>query len=383
MLLLIFGILYTVTERSGYIGGCVFEAIVGQEQVKGTLGAMLSSGAIPHSLLFAGPHGVGKSETALELARLLLCREGPLSGCSTCGPCGRAAKLEHPDLHVLFPFRAKPQKKEDEGKWSDEYAAHRALLSSGPYPPIFYEKNAQIVSGLVDEVRERLFETSFEGGRRICLVFSADHLNAATGNSLLKILEEPPDGVHFILTAERTSSVLPTIVSRSTVLRFRRLTSAEIAGWLVRYDGIPEEQASSSAMRAEGSLKRAREFATEDAADIRGRAFEIYERAALGSADSVIAESAPFLWSRDVLEAEDLVGGFARLTRAVLRQWAGCASDGNVPVGMVEKLAGRTNPNLLERLGESFEEGLDMLGRNVNISLVMTKVLYAIHDTYR
>lgn len=361
----------------------MFESIVGQEHVKGTLGAMLSSGAVPHSLLFAGPHGVGKAETAFELARLLLCREGTMSGCSTCGPCVRAAKLEHPDLHLLFPTRAKPKKKEEESQWYDEITTHRGLLASGPYAPVYYEKSAQIVIGLVDEVRERLLETSFEGGRRICLVLSADRLNQTTGNTLLKILEEPPDGVHFILTAERASSVLPTIVSRSTVLRFRRLTSAEIAGWLVRYDGIPNEQASSSAMRAEGSLKAARGFSTEGASGLRERAFEIYERAALGSADSVIAESSPFLWSRDVLEAEELIGGFARMSRAVLLRRAGCASSGEMGDGIVEKLAGRTNTELLGRLGKSFEEGLDMLGRNVNISLVMTKVLYTIHDTYR
>ncbi len=361
----------------------MFEAIVGQEHVKETLGAMLSSGTLPHSLLFAGPHGVGKGETALELARLLLCREGPMSGCSTCGSCGRAAKLEHPDLHLLFPTRAKPKGKEDEGQWIDENTAHRGLLAVGTYPPVAYEKSAQIVIGLVEEVRERLLETSFEGGRRICVVLSADRLNPTTGNKLLKILEEPPDGVHFILTAERASSMLPTIVSRSTVMRFRRLTAAEIAGWLVQRDGIAEEPAHVAAMRAEGSLKAARGLAAEGVSGIRERAFEIYERAAFGGPDSVIAESAPFLWSRDVLETEELIGGFVRVSRTVLRRIAGCESDGEVRDGTVEKLAGRTNTELLERLGESFEEGLGMLGRNVNISLVMTKVLYAIHDTYR
>lgn len=86
----------------------MFEQIVGQEQAKKTLGAMLETGRIPHALLFAGPWGTGKGEMAFELARMLLCQNGSVSGCSTCAPCMRASRLEHPDLHILFPFRGKP-----------------------------------------------------------------------------------------------------------------------------------------------------------------------------------------------------------------------------------------------------------------------------------
>ena len=140
----------------------MFERIVGQENAGKVLEAMLTSGNVPHTLLFAGPYGVGKGEIAFELARKLLCENGPESECATCSACYRASKLEHPDLHVLFPFRRRPESSENQTLWADELFEHRKQLSQEFYPPIIYEKSRQIVKELVADVRERLLESSFE-----------------------------------------------------------------------------------------------------------------------------------------------------------------------------------------------------------------------------
>lgn len=361
----------------------MFDTIVGQERAKETLGSMIESGRIPHALLFAGPYGVGKGEIARELARMLLCMNGPSSGCAVCNVCRRAARLVHPDLHVLFPFRMRPDKKEQEAQWLDKLQTRRQLIADDLYPTVVYEKGSQIVVGLVDEVRERLLETSFEGGRRVCMILSANRLNQTTGNKLLKVLEEPPPDVHFILTAERVSSVLPTIVSRTTVLRFRRLTVSEIAGYLERDANLTPEERMSCALRAEGSIKTAKALAFERTADLREQAIDMYESVALGSPDSVIAHAAPFLWSKEALEAEELIGGFARCTRAVVECKAGVEGAGNDHADTVRMLAERADLASLGLLSKCLENGIEMLGRNVNISLVMTTLLYTIHDTYR
>ncbi len=170
----------------------MFESVIGQEQAKKTLSSMIESGRIPHTLLFAGPNGVGKGETAFELARMLLCREGVASGCDSCGSCLRAAKLEHPDLHLLFPFRRPPDGSSEYQKWMDSLQEHRELITREKYAPVAYEKSRSIVVDLVNDVYERLMESSFEGGRRVCVILYADMLNVKTANTLLKILEEPP-----------------------------------------------------------------------------------------------------------------------------------------------------------------------------------------------
>ncbi|MFC1692284.1 ATP-binding protein [Candidatus Latescibacterota bacterium] len=360
----------------------MFEGIIGQENAKKVLGSMTASSAIPHALLFTGPYGVGKSETAFELARILLCENGLDSGCMTCSSCRRASKLEHPDLHVLFPYKAQPKKADDYGKWVDGLVEHKKLLANEPYAPVIYEKRRQIVVSLVSEVHQRLFETSLEGGRRVCVILSADKLNDKTANSLLKILEEPPGGVYFILTTERLNSVLPTIVSRASIVRFRRLQVQEIADYLGE-KGVDEQGKRLCAAAADGSLKTAKALAFSDKAEIMSRSSDIYTSVALGDPDEVITHSFPYMWSRDYSEAEELVNGFALTTRSVLEKMIGMNIRENTNADIVESLSRLTDIQALHRLSTTIEEGLGMLGRNVNISLVLTTLLYEINDTYR
>jgi hypothetical protein len=343
---------------------------------------MLESERIPHAILLAGPYGVGKSETALEFARLLLCAKGPLSGCTSCSACHRVVRLEHPDIHVLFPFRSRPDKKEKEAEWLEELQKHRESLKED-YPPIVYEKARVLVVELVNEVYERLLESSFEGGRRVCIVHLAERLNDKTGNMLLKILEEPPEGGFFILTTERISSVLPTIVSRSSVLRFRRLTRKEIEDYLKKYPELSPEQRAACALFGEGSVKTAKAFAFHNRADVRTQSFDMYRAVALGGPEAVIAFAAPFQWSKEILDAEELINGFALYTRSILEVKSGISRDDNGYPGQFRELAEAADIGSLNRLSTGLEHGLEMLGRNVNISMVMTKLLYEIHDTYR
>ena len=356
----------------------MFDTIIGQETAKETIGAMIESGRIPHALLFVGPHGVGKGELALEFARMLLCGKGALSGCSTCSACIKASKLEHPDLHVLFPSVGESSK-----KWLEEYITRRQQLAAEPYAPIVYEKGRQILVGLTREVYEKLQETSFEGGRKVCIVLQADRMNASTANTLLKILEEPPDGVHFILTTERLSSVLPTISSRASVVRFRRLRDKEISDYLEKQYGMDPETGSSYAAMAEGSLKTAKALAFENKAEIRSRAFELYRKVALGKQSEIISQAFPFMWSRDVEEAEELIGGFTHCTRSVMDAKYGQKKRTDAFSDTAAHLSQSTDVRALRDLAVKLEDGLEMLGRNVNISTVMISIVYGIHDAYR
>lgn len=260
---------------------------------------------------------------------------------------------------------------------------HRLLLGSEPYAPIVYEKGRQIVTYLVGEIQERLSESSLEGGRKVCVILSADRLNARTANALLKTLEEPPEGVHFILTSERVSSVLPTIVSRASVLRFRRLRVSEITEWLGRYPELTAEKRLSCAHLGEGSIKAAKAFAFEHREDIRSLSRDLYEKTALGEADTVVTNAASFLGSRDVLDAEELITGFTLLTRSVMECKCGFITEDAGQAEVIQRLADSTNIDALVRLAAQLEKGLEMLNRNVNISMIMTKLLYEIHDTYR
>jgi DNA polymerase III delta' subunit len=372
-----------VPDRAAIGGGSVFEPIVGQERAKETLGSMIVSGHIPHALLFAGPDGIGKGETAREFARMLLCTGERPAECSECPSCRRAKKLIHPDLHVLFPFRARPDRKDGDSKWIDEYRDIRGRIADEWYNDVTFEKNSQIVVGPVEEVRERLLETSFEGGRKVCIIFAADKLNQSSANKLLKILEEPPDDVHFIMTTERVTSVLPTIVSRATVIRFRRLTAAEIAGYMERTAGLSAEESKACALLGEGSIRQAKACAEGSVEKLRSQAFGMYHDAAVGAPDMAVGLAALFLRSRETIEAEELITGFARITRAVVECGAGRNLPGDPREAAVRGLAERSDIARLTRLARRLEDGIEMLGRNVNIALVMITLFHSIYDAYR
>ena len=361
----------------------MFDGIVGQENAKKVLVSMMASGEIPHALIFAGPYGVGKGETAFEMARMLLCEHGPESGCTTCNACYRASKLGHPDLHILFPFRAQPTSVKEQESWLEELIKHKKILSDEPYAPVLYEKSRQIVKDLVNEVRERLLESSFEGGRKVCVILSADSLNKTTANSLLKILEEPPHGVHFILTTERLSSILPTITSRSSVVRFRRLWKNEIQEYLETGGELESDKIVSCARAAGGSIKTAKALAFDNKAEFLAKAYELYGAVAMGEKEDVVSHALPFLWSRELIEAEEIIHGFTIFTKTVLENKLGIAQDRNEYTDSINSLSNFTDISHLNRLSARLEEGLEMLGRNVNVSTVMTSIFYGINNAYR
>ncbi len=359
----------------------MFESIVGQESAKNKLCSMIESGRLSQTLLFVGPYGVGKSETALEMARMLLCENGINSGCTSCGSCGRASAIEHPDLYVMFPFKARPMKSENYSSWLESFLEHKKILANELYAPVVYERGRQIVKELVSDVQEKLQESSFEGGAKVCIILSADRLNDKTANSLLKVLEEPPEEVYLILTSERLTSILPTIVSRASIIKFRRLKVEEIEEYFEKNNIAESAKRSLYAKAGDGSIKTAKAFALTDKADIRSRSIELFEAVAKGESE-VILSALPFLRSRNYLEAEEIITGFALIVKSVLEKKVGFDTNINELSDTVEVLSGSTDIPSLHRLSARLEEGLEMLGRNVNISMVLTTIFYGINDVF-
>jgi DNA polymerase-3 subunit delta' len=203
---------------------------------------MLRRGRVPGALLFAGAEGLGKKLFALELARALNCtaRVG-VEACGVCPACARAGKFQLPA--------------------EDDKDAHKKVIWSehkdvGQVIP--YSRNI-----LVDAIRDLEYESNFrpaEGAARVFVIEEADKLNDAASNALLKTLEEPPPTTHIVLVTSRPSSLLPTIRSRSQVVRFAPLPSEEIEKFLVKSRRRSGEEAKLAAQLAGGRPGRAVEF---------------------------------------------------------------------------------------------------------------------------
>lgn len=203
---------------------------------------------LAHAYLLHGPRGTGKRTFARMLAWTLNCERPtsfPLGFCGTCGPCIRGIHGTSGDiLEIDVAFIKATDKTE--------------------------RKTDDIGIDQVRAIVERMQFKSYEGGRPVCIIPSFDDVTRPeVPNALLKQIEEPGPRKLFILTVEREDSVLATIRSRCVLVRFDRLSEADIARQLTAYYGVPGEQAVTFARRSLGSLGDAISERDGEASDIR------------------------------------------------------------------------------------------------------------------
>ncbi|MEN1679511.1 MAG: DNA polymerase III subunit delta' [Planctomycetota bacterium] len=213
------------------------KATIGHAGVRERFVRTLTAGRLASTYLFVGPRGVGKRTFAEELAGVLLCT-GPvtadrLSRCGQCESCRLFDQGEAPDLlRVALP----------EGK------------SSLPLELFIGPKERRHREGLCHDLAVKPLLSS----RRVAIIDDADTLGAEGANALLKTLEEPPPRAVILLIGTSLSRQLPTIRSRSQVIRFGALTSDEVTQILAERDLLPEEaDPGVLAARSGGSVSHA------------------------------------------------------------------------------------------------------------------------------
>ena len=210
-----------------------FKDIIGQQEVIERLVKDAQAGTVPHALLFTGPEGTGKLQTAIAFARYLLCRDkaDAADSCGHCPSCVKMDKLVHPDLHFVFPVINKSKSSERSTVSDDEIKTWRECVLDKQYFG-FEEwlsaldaenKQASIFVTESESIMSKLSLKSVEGGYKIMIIWHAEKMNQQCANSLLKLLEEPPAGTIFILTTDAPEQMLETILSRTQRVDFKRI----------------------------------------------------------------------------------------------------------------------------------------------------------------
>ena len=183
--------------------------MIGHEWAVNLLADHVTLGRERHAYLLTGPSGIGRRTLALRFAQSLNCDESPVPGqpCRTCSTCRRIDKMQHPDLAMVMAER------EGERLKIDQVRELQHTLSLAPY----------------------------EARYRVALILRFEEAQSSSANAMLKTLEEPPEHVVVILTANSAENLLPTIVSRCEVLRLRSLSMDETATGLQAIRGVPRD----------------------------------------------------------------------------------------------------------------------------------------------
>ncbi len=224
---------------------------------------MWKGDCFPHALLITGAEGTGGLPLALALAQYIFCEnKNENDSCGKCPGCSKAGRLEHADLHLSFPsISHKSGTKPNSRLHMEEF---REFVKQSPYGTTYdwlqhinaENKQGNITADECREIIEVLYLKSYEGGKKVLIMWRPEYLGKE-GNILLKLIEEPPLDTIMIFVAENREDILATILSRTQEVRLAPIGAADIAEALSTRSLADPRLASQVAHIAMGSYTEA------------------------------------------------------------------------------------------------------------------------------
>ncbi|MBE6020125.1 MAG: hypothetical protein E7228_00075 [Clostridiales bacterium] len=201
-----------------------FSEFIGNKEAADRLRKQIINGKAFHAYIFDGAEGIGKRKLAYTFAQALMCKNS-IDGepCQICDACKKVVSGNHGDIHYITT---------DGSSIKDEQ---------------------------IEGLQEILFSKPFDGDRTVLIIDKADTMTVRAQNRLLKTLEEPVGGVTLILLTEKISELLPTITSRSIVIRLKPVEKEQIKEFLLREtetDELSAELAAAYSWGCPGKGKR-------------------------------------------------------------------------------------------------------------------------------
>ena len=205
-----------------------FQEFLGNTATVTHLRESVRAGRFPHSLILAGPRGAGKYTLALMLAQAVNClkpaeSDGLPDFCGVCSNCARIAEAANLDALVAEAVDARDEMRDtDKRETRILIQTHPDVLVVPPDPPQLLIKLGQVRQA----IHAAYYRPPVEA-RRAFTIFTSSAFMKEAANSLLKLLEEPPDHTTLILLTENPQELLPTIRSRAVVHRLGALPAAD------------------------------------------------------------------------------------------------------------------------------------------------------------
>lgn len=264
-----------------------FKDVIGQLEVKKQLVNMVQQNRLSHALLFLGKEGNGALSLARAFSQYLVCEkvngkanhstqaislfgeeenqdtvqnnsEVPEDSCGKCPACVKAAGIIHPDIHFSYPVIT--SKSGDKPVSTDFIAQWRLFINKNPYGNLYdwlQEIGAENKQGNINaqeclDIIRKLSLKSFESEYKFLIMWMSE-LMGNQGNRLLKLIEEPPPNTIFIFLAENEQLILPTILSRTQLVKIPALEITDIINSLETNEGVGRQKAEQIAVSCNGN----------------------------------------------------------------------------------------------------------------------------------
>jgi len=215
--------------------------LIGQHRVKELLNSIIERNRVGHAYLFSGPKGSGMLPFALRFAECINQKKD-----------GKEVELpwhKHPDIHVFIPMPSSAgiQERNERLEWLSEDSYNLIEYADRPDSDKERSKNRQAfysIDYFRSEIRPVTRLRPYQGKKVVVIMTQVETMRKETANSFLKLLEEPSEGVLFILTTHHYEQLLPTITSRCQHIAFGQNTLEDVQKALIERDQMPKDKAA-------------------------------------------------------------------------------------------------------------------------------------------
>jgi DNA polymerase-3 subunit delta' len=245
-----------------------FNEVTGQQEIKRKLIQSVSLNRISHAQLFLGPEGSGSFPLAMAYSQYILCtNRTEEDSCGTCPSCIKVRRLVHPDVHFVFPVAV--TKSIQKNPVSDDFIAEwRTFVMEDPniVPDTWYNQiGVENKQGAINRyestaIMRKMNLKPFESEHKIVIIWLPEKINDTASNKLLKIFEEPPPGTVFLLVSENTDNILPTILSRTQIIKIPAIRNEDLYQAIAAHFDFPEEKMMDAVQLAGGNYNKAVEY---------------------------------------------------------------------------------------------------------------------------
>ena len=283
----------------------LFRNVIGQTAAKQQLVDLVRQNRLGHALLFLGNEGNGALALAMAFVNFISYIPKPATEKTTPAESffgeeapvstgqlpdswegadrwmeqqpsfSKVQAMVHPDIHFSYPVV--PRKPGDKPLSTDYIAEWRAFIGQNPYGNVYdwlqfigaENKQGNITAHECNDILRKLYLKSFESSFKILLMWMPEYLGNE-GNKLLKLIEEPPPDTLFIFVAENESQILPTILSRTQLIRIPPLDISDIESFLLATVDLQPEAARQVAAITEGNYREALQILQHSGEDWQG-----------------------------------------------------------------------------------------------------------------